>query len=99
MPRRNRLRRDEERGDISRAFRVADHTVQFAGGTWIVRQLAGNTEGKVYTCPGCQQALASSLPHVVVWPVDRLGDVTDRRHWHSSCWNARDRRAPRGAWR
>lgn len=99
MPRRNRTRRDEERGDISKAFRPVDVTASYAGGRWIVRTLAGNASGKVYTCPGCQQALAATLPHVVVWPVDRLGDVSDRRHWHTTCWNARERRAPQGSWR
>ena len=29
---------------------------------------------------------ASGIPHVVVWPADGLGDLTDRRHWHTPCW-------------
>ena len=31
---------------------------------------------------------------VVAWPVDGSGDLTDRRHWHTGCWKARDRRSP-----
>lgn len=99
MPRRNRPRRDETHGDVSRAFRPVDVVQPYAGGLWTVRVLRGNADGKVYTCPGCSQNLASSLPHVVVWPNDRLGDVTDRRHWHTTCWQARDRRPPLGSWR
>jgi hypothetical protein len=34
------------------------------------------------------------VPHVVVWPADERGDLGDRRHWHTGCWRARDRRAP-----
>jgi len=30
---------------------------------------------------------------VVTWPVDDL-DASDRRHWHTPCWAARDRRFP-----
>ena len=99
MPRRNNRAQDETRGDVSRAFRPVDTVQTYAGGQWTVRVLRGNADGKIYTCPGGQQQLASSLPHVVVWPNDRLGDVTDRRHWHTSCWRARDRRPPQGSWR
>jgi hypothetical protein len=28
-----------------------------------------------------------------VWPEHDL-DAGDRRHWHSACWSARDRREP-----
>jgi hypothetical protein len=31
---------------------------------------------------------------VVAWPVDERGDERDRRHWHTGCWRARDRRGP-----
>ena len=51
---------------------------------------------KTYTCPGCLQAITPATPHVVVWPVEKpllSADVIDeRRHWHTACWQARDRR-------
>ena len=36
--------------------------------------------------------------HIVAWPADD-GDrgLENRRHWHTPCWGARDRRAPRQA--
>nr|WP_071606293.1 hypothetical protein [Luteipulveratus halotolerans] len=99
MPRRNRSRRDEPRGDVSRIMGGGTRTESYAGGRWSVRSLRGNSEGRSYTCPGCQQQLSSATAHVVVWPADGLGDVEDRRHWHTSCWSARERRPPRGSWR
>jgi predicted enzyme related to lactoylglutathione lyase len=35
------------------------------------------------------------IGHVVAWPADGRGDLTDRRHWHTACWRARDTRTPR----
>jgi hypothetical protein len=32
------------------------------------------------------------MGHVVAWPEFGHG-VDDRRHWHTACWNARERRA------
>ena len=41
----------------------------------------------------------SGTAHVVAWADDgQFGPdsaVADRRHWHSSCWDARTRRRPR----
>ncbi len=45
---------------------------------------------RVYRCPGCAQEVVR-VAHVVAWPV---GQSDDRRHWHTSCWQARQRRAP-----
>jgi hypothetical protein len=54
---------------------------------------AYGASGKVYRCPGCDQLIPAGSAHVVVWPaVDREAD--DRRHWHTSCWAARNRREP-----
>jgi hypothetical protein len=58
-----------------------------------VRAVAGNGSGGPYRCPGCDQALAAGTPHVVAWPADDP-EAADRRHWHASCWAARDRRTP-----
>lgn len=56
---------------------------------YVVRSLSGSAAGRSYRCPGCDQELAASVPHVVVWPEGR---EDDRRHWHTTCWSARDRR-------
>jgi hypothetical protein len=66
-------------------------------GDWVVQQVTGASSVKEYRCPGCQQAIAPGTPHVVAWPHDdgtRPGASTvgARRHWHTSCWRARDRR-------
>jgi hypothetical protein len=63
-------------------------------GEWNVRRLSGASTGKTYRCPGCQQEIPAAVPHVVAWPAD--GDAEARRHWHTACWAARERRRPRG---
>lgn len=102
MPRRPRPRRTTPPGDISRLLGGGVRTESYAGRSYSVRSLRGNAEGRTYVCPGCQQQLSSAVAHVVVWPEDGftegLGDVTNRRHWHTSCWAARDRRPPTGSW-
>jgi hypothetical protein len=66
--------------------------VDRAGEEWIVRRITGSTSTKTYRCPGCDQEIRPATPHVVAWPSLALDQ---RRHWHTPCWNARDRRAPR----
>jgi hypothetical protein len=56
---------------------------------YVVRALAGGASGRAYRCPGCDQELPAGTPHVVAWPEGR---ENDRRHWHTACWSARDRR-------
>ena len=63
-------------------------------GDWVVRSVPGSAAGKDYRCPGCQQLIRAGTGHVVTWPADELGSVSDRRHWHASCWAARSRRRP-----
>ncbi|MET9772667.1 ATP/GTP-binding protein [Streptomyces sp. NPDC006367] len=64
------------------------------GEEWSVRHVAGSSaHGKSYRCPGCDQLIPDGVPHVVAWP-GHTG-VDDRRHWHKSCWNAKDRRTTR----
>ncbi|RNI20880.1 hypothetical protein [Flexivirga caeni] len=87
------------RPDISRLLETGIRREAYAGSTYVVRPVRGNSTGREYTCPGCQQQLAAAVAHVVVWPDDGLGDVSDRRHWHTTCWDARNRRPPRGSWR
>lgn len=64
-------------------------------GAWSVRAISAAAATKVYRCPGCDQEVRPGTPHVVAWPADGLGGPGDRRHWHTACWNARLRRAPR----
>ncbi|GGB15572.1 hypothetical protein GCM10011492_01570 [Flexivirga endophytica] len=83
---------------MSRVLESGIRRESYGGRSYVVRPVRGNAAGRSYVCPGCQQSLASSLEHVVVWPDDGLGDVSDRRHWHTGCWSARDRRPPQGSW-
>ncbi|WP_431968528.1 ATP/GTP-binding protein [Actinacidiphila sp. bgisy160] len=95
-PRRNRPRgaagRAEERLEAGPA-RGPERVESWQGEQWIVRQLAGSTGGKHYRCPGCDQEIPPGIGHLVAWP--EYGGVEDRRHWHTACWNARDRRGAR----
>ncbi len=71
-------------GERAEAWRGLDYRV---------RAVSGAGSGGPYRCPGCDQLLAAAVPHVVAWPAEDL-DATDRRHWHTGCWAARDRRSP-----
>jgi hypothetical protein len=66
----------------------------FGGQDYAVRPLRGSSSTKPYRCPGCEQEIHPGTPHVVVWPAGDL-EAAERRHWHTGCWNARDRRTPR----
>ena len=65
-------------------------------GDWVVRPLTGSASTKPYRCPGCHQVIPPATPHVVVWPQEGStlsgGGTDERRHWHTPCWRARDRR-------
>ena len=65
-----------------------------ADGEWTVQRVRGSD--REYRCPGCDQVLAAGTAHVVAWRTDGLfGEaLDDRRHWHTSCWQARGRRGP-----
>lgn len=65
-------------------------------GDWFVRPIAGSAATKVYRCPGCQQEIRPGTAHLVAWRADRADGDEHRRHWHTPCWNARDRRRPSG---
>jgi hypothetical protein len=60
---------------------------------WQVRPVTGAAATKTYRCPGCDHEVLPGTPHIVAW---HDGDAGDRRHWHTPCWHARDRRRPRG---
>jgi hypothetical protein len=93
MPRRNRRTGDPARSaGLGGAFGGAA-LVQWRGEPWRVLPIAGAAAVKEYRCPGCDQVVRVGQGHVVVWSeYDR--DGSDRRHWHTSCWAARDRRTP-----
>jgi hypothetical protein len=65
-------------------------------GDWHVRQILGAAATKAYRCPGCQQEIRPGTAHVVAWRADTHDGDEHRRHWHTPCWNARDRRRPGG---
>ncbi|MGI8665385.1 MAG: hypothetical protein ACR2N4_05065 [Jatrophihabitans sp.] len=63
------------------------------GEEYRVRQVSGAGSAGQYRCPGCDQLLAAGIAHVVAWPAHDLA-ATNRRHWHTGCWQARGRRGP-----
>jgi hypothetical protein len=71
----------------------ADPVEDWAGAPYAVRAVTGSRSTKAYRCPGCDQEIRPATPHLVAWPVDQP-EAGDRRHWHTACWRARDRRAP-----
>ena len=95
MPRRNRAHRQETplRGGYG-AVRTEIHP----DGEWVVRQVSAAQATKDYRCPGCDHEIRPGVAHVVAWPAEERGSVADRRHWHSPCWSARDRRGPTRRW-
>lgn len=67
-------------------------------GDWVVRQLTGSSSTKPYRCPGCVQLIPPATPHLVAWPAEdglQSEPLAERRHWHTGCWRARERRRPR----
>ncbi|HEU5111657.1 MAG TPA: hypothetical protein VFT95_24220 [Micromonosporaceae bacterium] len=94
-PRRHSRRRDDPAAlDPDRVRRGVDAVQEWSDGEWRVRAIPGGAATKTYRCPGCDQEIRPGVPHLVAWPADGRGDLTDRRHWHKGCWRARDRRAP-----
>jgi hypothetical protein len=71
-------------------------------GDWVIRRLTGSATSKVYRCPGCDQEIRPATPHVVTWPAyprdsdlepwDTVSAADWRRHWHATCWRARNTR-------
>lgn len=99
MPRANRRRRDDVPLALGRLGRGTTTTESYAGQRWAVRRLTGESSDRTYLCPGCEQDIHPGTPHVVAWPEEGVGGVGDRRHWHTPCWGARERRHPPGAFR
>jgi hypothetical protein len=85
-------RRARRRDDAAPPIRsgVQPVTESHPDGEWFVRPVTASRDAKPYRCPGCEQVIAGALAHLVAW---RPGAEDDRRHWHTPCWRARDRRA------
>jgi hypothetical protein len=104
MPRSNRPRRPAGRAhrapadaeDLqTRLVHGGGRLEEYADGAWRVRPVTGAAATKPYLCPGCRQQIQPGTAHVVAWPAEQLGPFGgpgDRRHWHTACWSARDRR-------
>jgi hypothetical protein len=93
MARKHRRRPDEVR-DLGPAY--ASRTVEtHPDGEWIVQRVTGSAATKPYRCPGCDQEIRPATPHVVAFPAEDPKGLEHRRHWHTPCWGARDRRTPR----
>ncbi|MGH3333335.1 MAG: hypothetical protein ACRDPJ_18720 [Nocardioidaceae bacterium] len=71
-------------------------TEMYGGEEYVVRQVTGSAATKAYRCPGCDQMIRPATPHTVAWPVEPSmfsdSGLDERRHWHTPCWRARDRR-------
>jgi hypothetical protein len=95
-PRRNYRRRPEPPPtlDGERARHGVESVQEWRNGEWTVRAVSGDAAAKSYRCPGCEQEIRPGIAHIVAWPVDGRGDLSDRRHWHTGCWRGRDRRTP-----
>lgn len=93
MGRKHRRRAEAERPLGSS---VSSRTVEsHADGDWVVQRTTGSAATRAYRCPGCDQEIPPATPHVVAFPADDPQGVEHRRHWHTPCWSARDRRGPR----
>lgn len=85
-------------GDVGSLARFGTPEVEYAGQVWAVRQVRGNDSGRGYLCPGCQHEVSAGEAHTVVWPTEGMRGMENRRHWHSRCWQRRERWAPGGSW-
>ncbi|GAA4284016.1 hypothetical protein GCM10022261_15470 [Brevibacterium daeguense] len=100
MPRSSSSRRSNkwarERRELSPSIADLRRVQEEPDGTWVVQQVRGSRSGKVYICPGCHRELPATTAHTVAWRSDQefaIGaGVEHRRHWHTSCFNARHRR-------
>ena len=95
MARRNRSRREPDPRVPPLSTRRVERGPD--GYDYEVRAVPAARADKTYRCPGCDHEIRPSTAHVVVIPVD-VGDIEDRRHWHTSCWNNRANRRPTRRW-
>jgi len=92
MGRKHRRRDDDSRplGPTAASRTVESHP----DGDWVVQRTTGSAATKPYRCPGCDQEIRPATPHIVAYPAEDAKGLEHRRHWHTPCWAARDRRGP-----
>ncbi|MEO6884751.1 MAG: ATP/GTP-binding protein [Jatrophihabitantaceae bacterium] len=93
MPRHHRRRRDGAAATDRPLTVLGERRESWRGEDYAVRAVTAHGASKVYRCPGCDQQVGLGVPHVVTWPAGD-DDATDRRHWHTPCWTAREHRRP-----
>jgi hypothetical protein len=93
VPRQNRRRAEPAAPSARPLTSIGERREDWRGEPWVVRSVTGAGAAKSYRCPGCDQEIPVGAPHIVAWP-EFDEDATDRRHWHTACWAARDRRGP-----
>ena len=98
MPRRNRPAARGRRAGAEPAAPVpvpggAQRRESWGAEQFLVRSVPAAAAQKSYRCPGCDHEVRAGVAHVVAWP-EHEPDAGGRRHWHASCWAARERRAP-----
>lgn len=89
MGRKNKRAPQPDRPEGPRSLETLE---EHPDGEWYVRRITGSSSTKPYRCPGCDQEIRPATPHVVAWPAEDPKGLEDRRHWHSPCWAARNRR-------
>ena len=100
MPRSSSSRRSNkwsrEPRDLSLSLNSLRRVHDEPDGQWVVQHVRGTSSGTTYVCPGCRQDLPASIAHTVAWRSEDefavAAGVSFRRHWHTSCFNARRRR-------
>jgi len=92
MPRANRRKVDPEASEVQLLGTVGERRESYHGEQYVVRSVTGTGAAKTYRCQGCDQEIRAGVPHVVAWP--EHADADERRHWHTGCWRARERRTP-----
>jgi len=92
MGRKHRRRDDDVRG-LGPSY-ASRSTESHPDGDWVVQKVSGSAATKAYRCPGCDHEIVPATPHTVAFPSDDPKGVEHRRHWHTPCWAARDRRSP-----
>jgi hypothetical protein len=92
MGRKHRRRSDDVR-ELGPSY-ASRTTESHPDGDWVVQKVTGSASTKPYRCPGCDHEIMPATPHTVAFRSDDPKGVEHRRHWHTPCWAARDRRSP-----
>jgi hypothetical protein len=93
VPRQNRRRADAGSAAPRPLSTAQQRLDDWRGQRWVVRGVTALGAAKAYRCPGCDQDIRIGVPHLVIWPEPGAA-ASERRHWHSTGWAARERRGP-----